>query len=154
MAAPKGNLFAIGNTGGRPPLYKSSDEFAKKLAEYLEYEDEVKGVDAKTGQGKGIYTLEGAALFLGFATRDSMYDYEKKEEFSYIVSRFKLFITDWNVKKLYWGGTFMAAQFWLKNWGGYTDEVTQHQKVTGKREVIVIKSDAPLANSEADVKLD
>lgn len=154
MAAPKGNLFALGNNGGKPPKYDSVETFASKLGEYLEYEDEIRGVDPKTGQGKGLYTIEGAALFLGFESRQSIYDYAKKDEFSYIVNRFNLFLTDWNVKKLYWGGTFMAAQFWLRNWGGYTDEVTQNQKVTGKREVVVIKSDAPLSNSEADVKLD
>lgn len=156
MAAPKGNLFALGcTTNGRPPKYESPEEFVKKLAEYINYEDEIKGVDPKTGQGKGLYTLEGAALYLGFATRDSMYDYDKKEDFTYIVSRFRLFITDWNVKKLYWGGTFMAAQFWLKNWGGYTDETTQNQnqRVT-TLQVEVVKSDAPLSNNEADIKLD
>lgn len=128
MAAPKGNLYAIGNTGGRPPKYESPEEFAKKLDEYIEYEDSLKPIDKSSGQGKGIYTLEGAALYLGFATRDSMYDYAKKQEFSYIINRFKLFLTDWNVKKLYWGGTFAGANFWLRNHGGYTDEVIQHQR--------------------------
>lgn len=128
MPAPKGNLYAIGNNGGRPPIYESPEAFANKLNQYIEYEDSLKPIDKASGQGKGVYTLEGAALFLGFATRDSMYDYAKKEEFSYIVNRFKLFLTDWNVKKLYWGGTFPGAMFWLKNWGGYTDETIQHQK--------------------------
>lgn len=155
MAAPKRNLYALGNNGGRPPLYESPEEMAKKIADYIDYEDSLKPIDKTSGQGKGLYTLEGAALFLGFATRDSMYDYAKKEEFSYIINRFKLFITDWNVKKLYWGGTFTGAQFWLKNHGGYTDEVTQHQntRIT-KVEVEVIKSDAPLSNNESEVKLD
>ena len=124
MAAPKGNLFAIGNTGGRPPKYETKEEFASMLDKYIEYEND------QHPKKKGIYTLEGAALFLGFATRDSMYDYANKEEFSYIVSRFKLFLIDFNVKKLYWGGTFMAGQFWLRNHGGYSDESTVHQNQT------------------------
>lgn len=129
MAAPKGNLFALNcQTNGRPPLYEKPEDFAKKLDEYIQYEDESKGGFDANGIGKGTYTLEGAALFLGFATRDSMYDYAKKEEFSYIVSRFKLFLINWNVKKLYWGGTFAGGMFWLKNHGGYVDESTQHQK--------------------------
>ena len=130
MAAPKGNLFALGNTGGRPPKYTDPKEFARKIDEYIQYEDSLKRTDAYSGQGKGVYTLEGAALFLGFASRESMYEYAKKEEFYYIVNRFRLFVTDFNVKKLYWGGTFPAAQFWLRNWGGYTDESTVNQNQT------------------------
>ena len=61
-----------------------------------------------------------------------MYDYAKKEEFSYIVNRFRLFVIDFNVKKLYWGGTYMAGQFWLRNHGGYVEESTlnNNDKVT------------------------
>jgi len=130
MAAPKGNLFGLGNTGGQPPKYTDPVEFANKIDEYIKYEDSLKRTDAFSGIGKGIYTLEGAALFLGFSSRQSMYDYAKIEEYSYIVERFKLFVTDFNVKKLYWGGTYMAAQFWLRNWGGYTDESTVNQNQT------------------------
>lgn len=150
MAAPKGNAYALGNTGGQPPYIETSEEMATKITEYINYRDSINGKE-----GKGIYTLEGLALFLGYKSVQSMYDNEKRsDEFSYVINRFRLFMTDWNVQKLYWGGTYMGAQFWLRNHGGYTDEVTQNQKITGKREVVVIKSDAPLANSEADVKLD
>lgn len=122
MAAPKGNLFALGlQNSGRPPMYTTQEEFAIKLNEYIQYED-----SCKNGQGKGLYTLEGAALFMGFATRKSWYDYAQKEEFVYIVHRFKEFIVNWNVKKLYWGGTMPGAKFWLTNHGGYTEETTQH----------------------------
>jgi hypothetical protein len=130
MAAPRGNLFALGNTGGRPPIFNTPEEMADKIAEYISWEDENKGHDAK-GNGKGLYTLEGCALYLGFASRQSLFDYEQKnDEFSYVINRFKLFLTHWNAQKLYWGGTFSGAQFWLKNWGGYRDESTQNQIVT------------------------
>ena len=153
MPAPKGNLFALGNTGGRPQKYTDPKKFATKLGEYIEYEDSLKPKDAKTGMGKGIYTLEGAALFLGFASRESMYEYAKKEEFYYVVSRFKLFLTDFNVKKLYWGGTFMAAQFWLRNWGGYSEESTQNQNITTKDVTVkVVPSEVPIANNEKEFK--
>jgi hypothetical protein len=123
----RGNLFSIGNTGGRPPFYKNADEINAKLAEYLDFEDYTK----KQGQGKGLYTLEGAMLYLGFATRQSFYDnIDRNEEFSYILHRFKLFLTHWNVQKLYWGGTMPGSKFWLTNHGGYTEETTQHQIVS------------------------
>lgn len=124
-----GHLFSVGS--GRPPKYDNHEQMHQKLAEYLDFEDSFKPRDAKTGQGKGIYTIEGAALFLGFASRQSMHDYEKiNDQFSYVINRFKLFLTHWNVQKLYWGGTYMAAQFWLRNHGGYTDESTQHQVIS------------------------
>lgn len=121
------NLFCLGGyNGGRPPYYDDPEVMYHKIAEYLEWEDDQKGKDQK-----GIYTLEGCALYLGFATRDSLYDYEKKNTgFSYVINKFRLFMAHWNAQKLYWGGTYMAAQFWLRNFGGYTDETTQHQIVT------------------------
>lgn len=123
----KGNLFSLGGfNSGRPPVYTDPETMYNKIAEYMDWEDAQKGKD-----GKGIYTLEGCALYLGFATRQSMYDYEERSsEFSYIISKFKLFLTQWNVQKLYWGGTYMGSQFWLRNHGGYTDESTQHQIVS------------------------
>lgn len=134
----EGNLFHrfVKNwNGGRPPEYETPEELAAELAKYLEYEDTKKRPDSYSGDGKGVYTLSGAALFLGFASRQSMYDYENKSpSFSYVIKAFRLFMVDWNEKKLYWGGTFPAAQFWLKNWGGYSDETKQtvNQTITAK----------------------
>lgn len=120
----KGNLFSVGNNGGAPPIYKNAKEMMKKIAEYLDYEDQFKNKSAK-GEGKGIYTLSGVALYLGFASLQSLYDYEKKStEFSYVLNRFRLFMTHWNEQKLYWGGTFQGSFVWLKNHGGYADEST------------------------------
>lgn len=145
----KQNLFSLGlENSGRPPLYNDPNVMAQKLAEYLDYEDKFKGT-----KHKGLYTLEGACLFLGFATRDSMYDYEKKSpEFSYVVSRFKLFLTHWNAQKLYWGPTFSGSQFWLKNWGGYKDETEQNVKQTVTQvQPQVISTGIPRAGSEKDI---
>jgi len=128
----KGNLFSLYNCGGRPPKYKTAEELAQKIAEYLEYEDSLKRPDAYSGSGKGIYTLSGCALYLGFNSKSSMDDQMKRSaEFSNVIERFKLFLTHWNEQKLYWAGTFHAANFWLKNFGGYKEEATinQNQKI-------------------------
>jgi len=122
----KGNLFSLGGyNSGRPPIYDDPEKLYEKIAEYIDWADYQKGK-----KHKGIYTIEGAALYLGFASVQSMYDYEKRTpEFSYVMTKYRLFVTDWNVQKLYWGGTYMGSQFWLRNHGGYTDESTQHQKI-------------------------
>ena len=152
MAAPKGNLYALGlSNSGRPPKYKDPQEMAKKISEYIDYEDTLKRADTFSGQGKGIYTLAGCALFLGFASRQQMWEYQQKnDEFNYIILRFKEFLTSQNEQRLYWGGTFAGAMFWLKNWGGYSDEVVQHQRVSNVT-LEVVKSGIPLSNSEKDV---
>ena len=149
----KGNLFALGNTGGRPPIFETAQEVSDKIAEYIEYEDSLKRPDSYSKGGKGIYTLSGASLFLGFQSVTSMYAYEKKNtEFMYVLHRYRNFLTHWNEQKLYWGGTFAGAQFWLKNFGGYKDEATQNQHQTGDVSISVVKCDHPLSSNEKDVR--
>lgn len=122
-----GNLFSLGGfNGGRPPIYDDPEKMYEKIAQYLNWEDE-----QKSKEGKGVYTLSGCALFLGFAHVQSMYDYENRSpEFSYVINKFRRFMIHWNEQKLYWGGTYMGSQFWLRNHGGYSDESTQHLKQT------------------------
>jgi hypothetical protein len=126
----EGNLFHryVKNwNGGRPPEYETPEQLANEIAEYLTYEDKLKKPDQYSKAGKGIYTLSGCALYLGFSSRDALQEYEKKDPlFSDIIGAFRLFMAHWNEQKMYWGGTFPAAQFWLKNFGGYTDESTQN----------------------------
>lgn len=134
----EGNLFHrfVKNwNGGRPPEYETPEQLAEAIAKYLEYEDSLKRPDSYSGAGKGVYTLSGCALFLGFSSRGALHDYEKRSPlFSNVIGAFRLFMTHWNEQKMYWGGTFPAAQFWLKNWGGYSDETKQtvNQTITAK----------------------
>ena len=146
-----GNLFSLGlENSGRPPMYKTPQEMVVKIAEYLDHEDTLKRPDSYSKAGKGVYTIEGCALYLGFSTRDALYDYEKKSpEFAYIVRRFKLFLTHWNAQKLYWGGTFQGSQFWLKNWGGYKDESEQKiESIVTEVKVEQVKGTPPLEDKE------
>jgi hypothetical protein len=71
MAAPEGNKFAFGNNGGRPPVFSTPDEFMVKVIDYFDH----------CQQNKIKSTVTGIALFLGFDSRQSFYDYEQKEEF-------------------------------------------------------------------------
>ena len=122
-----GNLFRVGMAGhGLNPNYEDAETMSLKIAEYLDWED-----NQKDKANKGVYTLSGCALYLGFSSRQSLYDYEKRSpSFSYVIERFRTFMTHWNEQKLYWGGTYMGSQFWLRNHGGYSDESTQNLKQT------------------------
>jgi hypothetical protein len=61
---------------GQPPKYNSPEELQREIDKYFESES--------------IYTITGLALFLGFESRQSLFDYGKREEYSYIIKRAKL----------------------------------------------------------------
>lgn len=114
MAAKEGNKYALGNAGGRPPVFESPQELEKAVIRYFERCEE-KTIKA---------TITGMTLFLGFSSRSSLDDYEKRsDEFSYIIKRAKLAVE--NSYELS-GGTIDI--FALKNMGwkdksehGFTD---------------------------------
>lgn len=126
----KGNLFTI-SLRNRAKI-KSPEIMITLISEYLDYEDSKKRPDQYSKDGKGVYTISGCALYLGFSSRQTWYNYGANEKDGYmdIINRYKLFLTDWNEKKLYWGGTFQGSFVWLKNHGGYSDESTLNQNVT------------------------
>jgi hypothetical protein len=102
LAAPEGNKFALGNNGGRPPVFATPQELMEKVIAYFDHCEKLK---IKS-------TVTGIALYLGFDSRQSFYDYEQKEEFSYITKRAKLAVEN---------GYELAGQsidiFALKNMG-------------------------------------
>jgi hypothetical protein len=81
MSAPKGNKFALGNTGGRPPHFENENQLKDKINEFFDH--------CSSDNEKA--TITGLALHLGFSSRSSFDDYEKRsDEFSYIIKRAKL----------------------------------------------------------------
>ena len=66
--------------GGRPPTYKKVGDLKGRCIEYFEYVKET----------KEPITITGLSIFLGFGSRQSIYDYiknERRKEFSYIVKK-------------------------------------------------------------------
>lgn len=127
MAAPKGNIFAIGNNGGRPPEFKTEEELHDSILEYFEgkgpqYDDD----DVFTHYD--CPTVTGLALYLGFCDRQSLYDYGNKEEFSCIIKRARTCIENHYENSLN-GKSSTGAIFALKNmgWADRT-EITHNDK--------------------------
>lgn len=117
--------------GGKPPKYETPLKLAKAIGEYLDYEDSLKRPDQYSKAGKGVYTLSGCALHLGFVSTGALHDYEKRDPlYSRVISAFRLFMTDWNEKKLYYMGTFAGSKIWLTNFGGYSEETVVQQNTT------------------------
>lgn len=119
MAAPKGNKYAEGNDGGRPALYDNADTLQANIDEYFEKGRNTRTVIVGKYPNKEsielpVYTITGLSLYLGFESRQSFYDYELREEFSYIIKRARLRIENEYEEQLQYGNT-AGAIFALKN---------------------------------------
>lgn len=105
--------------------YKSAEEMEKKINEYfarfenIEYLKDDKGAIILDKQGKPIIidklpTTSELALFLGFKSRDSLWNYKKQSSFAYVLERAKLKLqTFW--EPLLSTKFASGAQFWLAN---------------------------------------
>jgi len=119
----KEKKFAYENIG-RPPAYKDHDELWKKAVEYFQ------SVTTSSGIIRG--TITGVTNYVGFASRSSWDDYEKRsEEFSYTVKRIKMIVVEWYERNLH-GYNWAGSAFALRNMdsGNWKDEQTVNQNVT------------------------
>ena len=85
------------NKGGRPRKYNDVDKMQQKIDEYFDIGVDyvtITAFDKQTGEfveyKKTTPTITGLALYLGFVSRQSMFDYEAKPEFSDIIKRLVL----------------------------------------------------------------
>ena len=92
--------------GGRPRIIETPEEFSRLVDEYVQ----------QCRDSKSVVTFTGMALHLGFASRQSFYDYGKREGFSYSVSRARLLVEAEYERRLY-GKSPQGAIFALKNYG-------------------------------------
>lgn len=95
----------MSNTG-RPLKYKNSEDLQIAIDNYFTQED----IQERP------FTITGLALYLGFESRQSIYDYEKSGEFSYSIKRARLKIENYAEIKLF-STTPTGAIFALKNHG-------------------------------------
>jgi hypothetical protein len=114
---------------GRPPKYETEEQLIEVIQEYfnkcvptpitIEGKDgEEHILTTKTGKPCLIPnppTTAGLALHLGYASRQSLYDLKKKEEFSYTIKRAVLLIEDYHEKSIAIGENCTGSIFWLKN---------------------------------------
>jgi hypothetical protein len=103
----------MAHPGGRPPIFASPEEMQKKIDQYFNVEIEK-------------HTLTGLALFLGFESKQSLYDYEKKPEFSYPIKRAKLMIENQIEKEVRADPHNASGIFMLKNFGWHDKQEVEH----------------------------
>lgn len=98
------------NIGGRPPHYNTPEELDAAIEKYFDCTE--------------VWTVCGLAYHLGFVSRQSIWDYEQREAFSYLIKRAKLRIASQFEGMLADPKRNHAGPiFWLKN-DGWTDRVT------------------------------
>lgn len=107
--------------GGRPPMYESADDLMEAVAEYFNNPPKKpKRIDGELIEIPFV-SITGLALHLGYESRQSFYDNEKKPEFSYILKRARTFIENHYEFELQNGNT-TGAIFALKQFG-WTDKI-------------------------------
>lgn len=92
----------MAHPGGRPPVYNNPEELQTEVDKYF------------TRRRKK--TMTGLAIALGFDSRQSLYDYQKREEFSYIINKALLRIENQYEENLH-GNNVAGSIFVLKNMG-------------------------------------
>jgi hypothetical protein len=105
----------------RPPAFNTPEELQEKIHDY--FNGGMKKRTVIIGKGETaipmeieVPTISGLAYFLGFESRQSFYDYEKKEGFTYTIKRARLIIEQEYEEQLQHGNT-VGAIFALKNMG-------------------------------------
>ena len=126
------------NIGGQPPMYDDPNNLLEKINDYFNNGVTLKDVIIGKGDNKEVVkipvpTITGLCLHAGFASRQSFYDYEKKEGFSYIIERARTFIEK-HYEELLQVGNTTGAIFALKNMGWIdstkTDITTNGKDIT------------------------
>lgn len=103
--------------GGRPLKFETPEELEIACDEFI-------------SGNPGKLTITGLAMWLGFDSRQSLYDYEKREEFSYIIKQARLAVeNDYELSLRTVSVT--GAIFALKNMGWKDKVETEHSGQLG-----------------------
>jgi hypothetical protein len=105
----------------REPIYKTAKELEEKVDAYFEWGFRKKKMYTSDGTEYTVpaITMTDLAIYLWFASRQSLYDYGDKGEFSYIIKRAQLFIEREYEERLAWnsptGAIFALKNMWWKD---------------------------------------
>lgn len=108
---------------GRPRKYNTAKDLQDAIDLYFDENPEYP-------------TVSGLAVFLEFGSRQSLYDYEKEEEFSYTIKNAVSRIEEKHERNLYGQGA-AGSIFWLKNRGWADKQEIDH---TTKGESLALPS--------------
>ncbi|OGW44466.1 MAG: hypothetical protein A2Y66_01865 [Nitrospirae bacterium RBG_13_41_22] len=128
--------------GGTNPIFKTPQDMQSAIDDYFQRGVKVKQVIVGKGDKKQVVeipvpTISGLCYYIGFDSRTSFYDYEKKPEFMHTVKKARLFI-ECEYESMLQGNNVVGAIFALKNMG-WVDK--QEIDSTGKMQIVVTYED-------------
>ncbi|KKN71753.1 hypothetical protein LCGC14_0418190 [marine sediment metagenome] len=137
---------------GQPPKFETADELQDAIDDY--FKNGVKEKEVIIGSIKNqtiatilVPTITGLVLHIGFDSRQSFYDYEKIDKFSYTIKRARTFI-EMEYEERLQSGNPTGAIFALKNFN-WKDR--QEIGIGGEEEgtplaIKIIRGDGPASN--------
>lgn len=117
---------------GRPPLFDNLEDLETSINEYFNHKDHEWIVTEVGSFQKQPITITGLALYLGFESRQSFYDYEKHEEFSYIIKKARLRVESEYEAKLSRNNP-TGSIFALKNMGWADRTEIKHEGIPDQK---------------------
>ena len=99
---------------GRPARFGNDAELVEQIDDYFDF-----------GANNKKPTISGLCYYLGFESRQSFYDYEKIDEFSYTIKRARLRIETLYEENLQ-GPSCTGSIFALKNFGWVDTQSLDH----------------------------
>jgi hypothetical protein len=128
------------------PIFETPEEMQNKIDEYFDKGVKIRTVVIGTGKAKQalkipVPTITGLCIYLGFASRQSFYDHEKRDGFSYTVKKARMFI-ECEYEEQLQNGNVAGAIFALKNMG-WKD----------KQELDVTTREAELTEEQIDAQI-
>ena len=110
--------------GGRPPKYTCKEDLQEAIDKYFKscYAPLEEGQDPDAyREALRPLTIGGLAVSIGMC-RESLLNYEKKEEFYAIIKEAKDIVHAWAEERLFAGGQVAGCIFNLKNNYGWVDK--------------------------------
>lgn len=109
------------NKRGKPPIFKSVDDLQAAIDDYFKNGVSQRKVVVGPSNNRQVVeipvpTITGLCYYIGFESRQSFYDYEEREDYSYTIKRARLFIEKEYEEILQTTGS-TGAIFALKNFG-------------------------------------
>lgn len=100
------------NKGGRPRIYDNVEDYEKAIETYFASHPDKP-------------TVSGLAVHLGFADKSTLYEYAKRDGFSYPTRRAISRIEEKHEENMYQGSS-AGSIFWLKNRGWSDKQEIEH----------------------------
>jgi len=116
----------------RPPMYNTPEELEAAIQDY--FENGIKERTVIIGKAPNqqavtlpVPTITGLVLHLGFESRQSFYDYEAKEGFTYTIKKARTLIEKEYEEMLQTAMSPTGAIFALKNLGWSDKQTIEHE---------------------------